>query len=424
MKILQVHKYYSKKRGSGSVTAFFEIVKILKKKGHRVAIFSMQDETNKPNDYEKYFTTHFDLNEKVGFWKMVILAGKIIFNREAQKKLAELLDKEKPEIAHLHNFYHYLSPSIILTLKKKNIPIVMTLHDYKLICPNYKLFSQGKICEKCKGGKYYQCFLNKCSKNSYAASLTLMIEAYLHKILKTYEKVDLFIAPSHFMKEKCVEFGIPAKKISVLKNPFATEDFRINGEWQEKDYFLYYGRLSEEKGIGDLIRATKKLFDEKKLGENKLFILGKGPEKENLERLVTELKLQDKIYFLGFKTGEELKKTIGSAKFIVLPSVWFDNLPLIVLESQLLQRPLIISDLGGSKELMLTGETGFIFIGGDVEDLVDKMNHVLTLTPEERKAMGEKGRKNALAVNDEEKLYIKLLAIYQEVLDRCTRKED
>ena len=421
MRILQVHKYYSKKRGGGSVTAFFEIIKILEKNGHTVSVFSMKDSENEKSEYERYFTKHLDFNEKNNVWEKIKMVGKVIFNREAQKKIEKIIQAEKPEIAHLHNFYHYLSPSIIFSLKKNKIPMIMTLHDYKLICPNYKLFSQGKICENCRGGRYYHCFLKKCVKNSYSFSLVAMLEAYLHKFLKTYEKVDLFIASSKFMKEKCVEFGISPEKIKILKNPFDTKNFGLNKE--EENYFLYYGRLSEEKGISDLIKAVAKIHQENFLEKDKLLIVGKGPEEKNLKKLVQKLKMERKISFLGFKQGEDLKKIIASSKFTVLPSVWYDNLPLTILESQLLKKPVIVSDLGGSKELMIENETGFIFQGGNIDDLGEKIKKMLNLNFLEREKMGEKARKNISEVNDEKNLYSQLLKIYKEVINNYKRKE-
>lgn len=418
MRILQVHKYYSKKRGSGSVTAFFELVDILRKNGQEVSIFSMKDKNNRPSEYEKYFTTHFDLNEKMSFWRKARLVERVIFNFEAKRKIEELVEKEKPDIAHLHNFYHYLSPSIIWALKKKNIPIVMTLHDYKLICPNYKLFVKGRTCKRCKGGKYYQCFLNKCFKDSWSSSFVIMLEAYLHKFLKTYQKIDLFIAPSRFMKDKCVEFGIPENKIEVLKNPFNTDGFSPAADWKEEYYFIYYGRLAKEKGIQDLILSTKKLADENKLGKNKLLIIGKGPEEEALKKKTAELDLKEKVSFLGFIVGNELERMIAASKFVVLPSVWYDNLPLVVLESQLLEKPLIISNLGGSKELMQDQETGLIFRGGDIEDLESKLEIMLEFSSEKRRAMGKRGRENVLRLNDERELYEKLMEIYKETIKK------
>lgn len=417
MKILQVHKYFTKKRGGGSVTAFLEMVKMLEKRGHNVSIFSMQDPQNQETIFKKYFSSHFDLNAKAGFWRKIRLAGKMIYNWEAEKKMAELIAAECPEIAHLHNIYHYLTPSIISPLKKKHVPVVMTLHDYKVICPNYKLFNRGKICEKCQGGKYYQCFLNKCLKDSWSASFLAMIEAYVHKILKSYEQVDLFLAPSDFMRKKCLEFGIAPEKIKKIRNLFDFKEAEtIPENTQEKDYFLFFGRISPEKGLINLIQAVKKLVVTGKIGTNHLLIVGKGPQEAKLKNLIKQEDLEDKIILTGFKEGSELKEIILGSKFVVVPSVWHDNAPMVVIESQFYGKPVIISDRGGIKESIIEGQTGLIFPAEDVDALSQKISQLLELTYEKRRIMGQAGKENILKINDEEKLYRELLEIYRKLL--------
>jgi glycosyltransferase involved in cell wall biosynthesis len=418
MKILQVHKYFTRKRGGGSVTAFFELIKMFSQKGHEVVVFSMHDKDNEPSKYSKYFTWHFDLNEKTGIWGKIKRAAKFLYNFEAKRNLEELIKKEKPQIAHLHNIYHYLSPSIIGTLKKHNISVVMTLHAYKEICPNYKLFVKGRVCERCKGGKYYHCFLNKCLKESFSGSFLAMFEAYLHKFLGSYRKVDMFIAPSVFMKSKCIEFGIPEKKIVVIRNPIDINQIEreMNNDLPEKNYFLCYGRISEEKGMAGLIRAVEKLEKEKTLGENELYIVGKGPEEEKLKQLVVELDLEKRVKFLGFKLGKDLFSLVRQAKFVVVPSVWYDNSPMVVLEAQIARKPVVVSDLGGTKESIIENETGFVFKAGSIDDLAEKIKKTLSLEKDERILMGQKGQENILKINDEEKLYREMMNLYESLL--------
>ena len=412
MKILQIHKYYSRKRGGGSMTAFFETCELLRKKGEEVIIFSMKDKKNESSSYEKYFAEHFDINDAKNLWQKIRLVPKIIWNSEAQKKLEKLIQDEKPDVAHIHNIYHYLTPAIIHTLKKYDIPVVFKLSDYKAICPNYKLFIEGKLCERCRGGKYYNCFLHKCLKNSRSASFVGMLEAYVHKCKKSYEKIDLFLAPSIFMKNKCVEFGIPENKIKILRNAINMEEYENFPVQEEKDCILYFGRISEEKGIADLIKAIKKLFEENKLGNNKLLVVGNGPQKNELKKLTQELKIENKIEFTGPKYGEELKKIISQSKFVVVPSVWYDNSPLVVSEAQLLEKPVVISDLGGTPEMIIPEKSGYIFKAGDSEDLAEKIEKMLGLSQEERRQMGQIGRENIEKINDPEEYYKKLKSVY------------
>ncbi|MFA5961082.1 MAG: glycosyltransferase [Parcubacteria group bacterium] len=418
MRILQVHKYFTRKRGGGSVTAFFELLKMFSQRSHEVIVFSMQDRDNEPSPYAKYFTEHFDLNEKTGLGEKLKRASKFLYNFEAKRKLEELIIAEKPEIAHLHNIYHYLSPAIIDTLKKHNIPIVMTLHAYKEICPNYKLFVKGKLCERCKGGKYYHCLANRCLKDSFSGSFLAMLEAYLHKFLGSYAKVDRFISPSEFVKKKYVEFGVPAEKIVVIRNPIEIGQIKkeMDNSLAEKNFFLYYGRISEEKGIADLIRAVAKLEKEGALGENELRIVGKGSQEQALKKLVKDLELEGKVRFIGFKSGKELIDLVSQAKFIVVPSIWYDNSPMVVTEAQIARRPVIVSDLGGTSESIIAHETGFVFEAGNVDDLAGKIKKTLRLSKAERFSMGQYGYENILKINDEEMLYWEMISLYESLL--------
>ncbi|MFO7806980.1 MAG: glycosyltransferase family 4 protein [Candidatus Moraniibacteriota bacterium] len=418
MRILQVHKYFSGTRGGGSVSAFFQTKRILENRGHTVQIFSMQDDENYRSKYSKYFAEHFDINKAENLWEKMKFAYKSIYNREAQKKLEALIKKEKPEVAHVHNIYHYLTPAILHTLKKHKTPVVFKLSDYKAICPNYKLFVNGEICEKCKGGKYYQCFLNKCLKNSRGVSLVAMLEAYVHKFIKSYQKVDYFLAPSEFMKNKCAEFGIPREKIKILRNALDVEEFDSPGNFEEENHFLYFGRISEEKGLEDLLQAVSVLKEQNKLRGNKLKIAGKGPREEYLKNLTRELRLEEEIEFVGFKQGEELKEVIRKSKFTILPSVWYDNSPMAVSETQLLEKPVIVSDRGGTKEMIKDKETGFVFKAEDIQDLSKKIEDMINLDKEDRKKMGEKGRENIKNLNSQEKYYKKLMSIYEDLSEK------
>ncbi len=424
MKILQIHKYYSRKRGGGSVTAFFETKKLLEEKGHQVIVFSMKDETNESSSYEKYFVEHFDLN-KLNFFQKLAKIPKIIYNKEAQEKLQELINREKPEIAHIHNIYHYITPAIFHTLKENNIPIVYKLSDYKAICPNYKLFNKGQICEKCKGKKYYHCFPNRCIKKSLAFSFVGMLEAYAHNFKKSYEQIDLFLAPSDFMKNKCIEFGISSEKIKVLRNTMAVKNLKLKQEPKEKNYFLYLGRLSEEKGVDRLIKAVSILkknthFPPKAdfKNSNFLYIAGRGPEEKRLKKLAKELNLEYEIKFLGGIYDFKRNQIIANAKFVVLPSIWYDNSPNVISEAGLLGRPLIVSDRGGSKEMVLNKESGLIYKADSVRELTEKIHFMLELDSEERKQMGEKQKKFIEKINDQENYYNNLMEIYQNLLSK------
>lgn len=364
MKILQINKFHYLKGGTERYV--FSLARLLRQAGHEVISFSMKAENNETSPSSQYFSEAVNL-DKFNLKNIF----KFFYNREAAKKLDQLIKAERPEIAHLHNISHQLSSSVIKVLKKYNIPIVQTLHDYKLICPNYKLFSGGQACYKCHGGKYYSCLFNKCVKNSYAKSFLAMLEAYYCRRTGVYEKVDLFIAPSRFMKDICVSFGVAENKIKTL-NHFNDKPPALSRETLSQPYLLYCGRLAEEKGIEVLVRTM--IIIEEKI---KLLIIGAGPDFEEIKNLIVKLKLSDSIEMLGPKYGAELNDYIVNSRAVAVPSIWPENFPYAVLEALAAGRPVIASASGGLKEMISDGENGFLFEPGDVKSLAGAIDKLL-----------------------------------------------
>lgn len=358
MKVLMVNKFFYIK--GGSETYYFSLKKLLEQHGHTVIDFSMKDEKNFESPYSKFFVENVDYNKKQSIFDKVKEAGKIIYSFEAKKKIEELIKETKPDIAHLHIFQHQLSLSILDVLKKYNIPIVYTAHDLKMICTNYKMLTHGKICEECKGQKYINCLKNKCLKDSMVKSAVAMMEAYINKWRNAYDKIDYIITPSEFYRKKFIEFGIDENKISHIPNFLNTEqvDYDVISD---QDYFLYFGRLSEEKGIMTLIKAMKGV-------KSTLKVVGTGPLQDEIKQFVKD-KNYNNIEILGFKSGKELNTIVANAKAVVLPSEWYENGPYSAIESLKLARPIIGSDLGGIPELIEENKNGFIFKHCDVEDL-------------------------------------------------------
>ena len=371
MKILQINKFHYLK--GGSERYYFDLSEELEKQGHEVIFFSMLDPKNKESKYQEYFIKNVDLH-KFNFINIV----KFFYNYEAVRNLKKLIEIEKPDIAHLHNIAHQFSPVIINVLKKHKIPVVQTLHDYKLICPNAKLYVDSKLCEKCNGGKYYQCFANKCMHNSRPKSFLGMLEAYLYQnILKSYQKIDLFLAPSQFMKDICVRFGVSEQKVKTIYN-FIPEGFvgfeNLNKEKTKRpeginSYLLYFGRISEEKGIDVLLDALS-------LADNKinLKIAGEGPDLEKIKNKIKNNNLSERVDVLGHKTGEELKNLILNSKAVVMPSLWHENMPFSLIETLALKCPVIISRVGGMPELIKEGFNGLTFKSGNIPELAQKID--------------------------------------------------
>lgn len=390
-----------------------ELEKMLARNGHKIIPFATNQRETKKNNYLEYFPRYFDLGEVKFNLESLKNIFKIFHNSEAAKKLESLIRKTQPDVAHIHNIYHHLSPGILTVLKKHNIPIIMTVHDYKLVCPNYLLFNRGKVCQKCQGGKYYNCLKNKCVKNSYAASLVLMLEAYWAKHKKYYKKnINCFIAPSLFVRNILIKNGYDSRKIKYIPNFLgekASEDI-LNDSIENEKYFLFFGRLSQEKGIDMLIKSLPLA----NLKNYKLKIAGSGPEENELKELAKNLKLENKIEFVGYQSGKNLGNLISRAKFIAVPSVWYENAPYSILESYNVGKAVIGSRIGGIPEMIRENKTGLIFNAGDKKDLAEKINYLIA-HPEKAIQMGMAGKKYLNKKFNQEKYYDKLVKIYREL---------
>ncbi len=409
MKILQINKFFFLK--GGSERYFFDLSELLTNKGHQVIVWSTKHPQNFSFPSQELFANYNDFSEKESLFKKLFKAKRIFWNKEAAKKLEKIIKIEKPDVAHLHNISTHFSPSIIFVLKKYNIPIVMTLHDYKLFCPNYKFFSNGEVCYDClKNKNYNSCLSKKCIKNSLIQSLGGYLEArFQNDFLKITDKIDVFLSPSLFMKRKAIEWGIDKEKIVHLPN-FVEKDFGKGVAASDKKlpYFLYFGRLSHEKGVKLLIESFSETKEQ--LPDWQLKIVGNGPERNKLENLDKE----ERIEFLGEKKGKELKQIIANANLIVIPSLWPENFPYSVLESFALSKPVIAAKNGGLTELIKDRQTGLLFKPGNKDDLKEK----LIWSNDYKKEliqMGKMARKEVLDKCNSEEHYSKLIKIYERI---------
>jgi glycosyltransferase involved in cell wall biosynthesis len=404
MRILQVNKFYYPRGGADKY--FINLSQALERAGNEVAIFSMAHPKNLPSDFSSYFVSRISFNN--GSWRDKFkIPVRIIYNFEAKKKFQKLINDFQPDIIHIHNIYHQISPSILDTAKKSGIPVVMHLHDYKLICPNYQLFVNGEICEACKPQRYYKCTQKKCLKNSRTKSLLATIEIYLHNsVWKIYKRnINLFIAPSVFMKQKITEFGWPADKIKVIINPFSPE-LNINKNEEavpEENYLLYFGRLSKEKGLTTLLEAAVAT-------NSQLKFAGHGPEEENLKKYTQDKKIDAE--FLGFKEGKELLKIILKAKTVIIPSLWYENMPLSLLEALSLGKLVIASNIGGIPEIIKDGENGLLFKPGNISDLIAKIKLLETINAKEIKKRAKESVIDFTITNN----LNEVLEVYREIL--------
>jgi len=353
MRILLINKYHYQK--GGAEKAYFDMAEILTEAGHEVAYFAMEDPGNKKTPWSRFFVKEVSYHqENQSLWQKIDLGLRILWNKEANTKLQALIDEFHPDVAHAHNIYHQLSPSIFHVLQQNGIPIALTLHDYKIVSPSYTLFAHHKVWEHTSGVK---AILDRVVDNSYAKSSVCALEKWFHKAKGSYDLVDVLISPSQFLADTCQKLGLK-KEIEVLANPL----LHIPKEGGEKvpGKIVFVGRLSEEKGVDVLIRAFRDQSAEKKL-----HIIGSGPEEAKLKMLVKELNLTDTIIFHGALFGEELDREVLSSEALVVPSIWYENLPYVVTENLARGIVVIASDSGGMKSRITHGENGLLFPMGE-----------------------------------------------------------
>lgn len=405
MRILLVNKFHYLK--GGSETYYFSLKELLEEHGHEVIEFSMDDPKNLPSKYSDYFIDNIDYNKKHSLLTKASLAAKLVYSFEAKNKIEKLINDYKPDIAHLHIFQHQLTPSILGVLKKHSIPIVYTAHDFKMICPNYKmLLPTGEICEECNGERYYKCLKNKCVKGSLGNSLIDMVEAYVHKFLKSYDLLDAVITPSDFYRKKFIEFGINEEKVYYIPNFLDSSKFVVQNN--HEDYFIYFGRLSEEKGVDVLIKSMINV-------DAKLKIIGTGPLESKLMEYTNSNDLSGKVEFVGYKTGNDLTNLLKNAMFVVVPSTWYENAPYSILEAMAFGKTVIGSDIGGIPELVKNNKTGLIFEPSNYKELNEKIN-LLVKNPEFLTLYGENARKAIEKNYNKDVHYFALINIYNKLI--------
>ena len=406
MKILMVHKFYYVEGGAERYV--FNVTDLLKEKGHTVIPFAMQDDRNFDSEYSQYFVSRFgpdQLFQARGLGERLKIAGRIIFNREAQDKLSRLIEETRPDIAHVHSIYHHLSPSVLHTLKKYNLPVMLTLHDYKIVCPNY-IFLDGKrnVCEACKGRHFWKATAKKCFRNSFAASALVSAEAYVNYWKKSYlSNVDVFVSPSKFLGDKISQYGYRQKP--VLVQPYTLDLNAYEPCYDPSDYFVFMGRLTHEKGVHFLLDAAKQIH-----GAD-LYVLGTGPLEEEMRRRVVDENLTH-VKMLGYRSGRELRDIVRRAKFTVITSEWHDNSPLVIYESLSLGNPIVGARMGGIPELIEEGVDGFVYDRGDLDAFVRHVNYLIA-NPEKSVEMGKNARKKAEALYGFDEHYEKLIKLYE-----------
>ena len=357
MKILMINKFLYP--NGGSETYIFKLGAYLQSQGHSVEYFGMEHEGRVVGNRVGAYTASMDFHGGSGLGKL-LYPIKTIYSAEARRKIRRVLEDFQPDVCHLNNFNYQLTPSIIQEIRKwerqsgRRCRILYTAHDYQLVCPNHMCRNGEENCEKCLGGHFGNCVKGRCIHGSLAKSLIGAAEGFFWKWMGVYRQIDTIICCSHFMKTKLDTDPVLAEKTVVLHNFVDRVEPKAA---RKKDYVLYFGRYSKEKGIETLVKAAKAL------PEIPFVFAGSGP----LEGLLGDV---PNIKNVGFQTGQALETLIREARFTVYPSEWYENCPFSVMESQMYGTPVLGADIGGIPELIQMGE---LFESGNLGELVEKI---------------------------------------------------
>jgi glycosyltransferase involved in cell wall biosynthesis len=381
-RVLMVNKFCFGRGGAEHY--MFRLADLLERRGAETLYFATRHPENRPCAQERYFPSDSDFENPAPGLGRVRLAGRAVYSLEARRQMASLLDDEPVDLAHLHNIYHHLSPSILEPLRRRGIPVVMTVHDYKLVCPVYLLLSDGEICERCVGGHFSNAVRHRCNRGSLPGSALVATETWLHRRLRLYQRgVNLFVAPSGFIRDKLVAGGYPAERISVVPNFVDVETIRPS--FDPGASFVYVGRLVREKGVDVLIEAAA--------GTGlRVEIVGDGPLRADLEAQARAAGVE--IVFHGYQQPPDAAAIVARSLAVVLPARWHENGPLAVIEAMAAGKPVISSRTGGLPELIVDGDTGLLAPPNDAIALRSAMLR-LAESPEEAERMGRAGRARA-----------------------------
>lgn len=410
MKILIAHKYWYHR--DGSTTHVADLADMLLDRGHEVIPFGMKsarlgegvsDELKKLiMCYEEFFVSEIDFHAQKNVLQKVCAWMRTVYSLEAKRQFEKLITCERPDIVHIHNIYHHISPSILNVCTREKIPVIQTVHDYKLICPNYKLFANGAIDEGCLGGRYFHDAINRSVHGSFVLGIAAGLEMTIHRVGGlTRKSISTFIVPSACVREKLISDGITASRIKVLPHfvrpyvaPIAVKE----------DYLLCVGRLSEEKGFQVAIEALRFL-------PHRLVIAGSGPFEKELRVLAKRLGVCDRVAFFGFTDQKKIRDLMARAVCTLVPSLWHEPFGYVMPESFLALTPVIGSDSGAISELLAPISQELIVPAGDAHALARAVTALMDQS-EKCKQLAQKGRNYFLQKNSVEHYYDSLMSIY------------
>ena len=385
----------------GAETVYFQERDMLLSEGIDIVEFSMKHEKNLVSKYADFFVDNVDYYQEQTIKNKINTAVNFIHNSQACEKFKALLEQEQPDLVHFHNIYHQLTPSIIKVAKQFGCKTVLTAHDTKIACPSYTMYRDGHTCEECVHGSVWNATKHRCQEGSLIKSFLLSAEAVYQKISHNYQQLDAIVSPSRFLG-RFIKQKLPNNRIEVIVNGI-DENISLEGT-RDQGYFLYLGRLSQEKGVPTLAKAHQLMSQ--KAG---LKIVGDGPVFNQLKETYPSAEL------LGFKSGDELLTLIKESKAVIVPSECYENCSMSVIEAMSYGKPVIGSKIGGIPEQIRDGIDGYLFEAGNAQALADKLDF-LVHEPGNTITMGNNARERFLSKYTLTKHKHDLLNLYQELL--------
>jgi len=420
MRIILVNKFHYMK--GGSETYYFGLAEGLRRLGHEVHFFAMQDSKNLSCEDSDLFVSAKDYNGPISISRKLSEARSLIYSKESLEKFEQLCERVRPDVIHMNLVHRQITLSILDApyLAEHRVPVLFTSHDYILVCPNYLMLDgSGAVCEACLGGNFANCLKRRCVKGSTAKSAVAMAEADWYKRHCTYSKIDRIIAPSEFMRSKLIQGGFPEHQVIHLQNFAKNETLEQARNTDDKTdrkhpYILFFGRLSKEKGVGVLIDAFEHALPQ--LPEDvRLVIAGEGPERDALMS-----KSDDHVEFVGFKQGDELEKLVSGATLVCCPSIWRENMPYSIVEALAEGTPVVGSRIGGIPELVIEGETGWLAEPGDISSLSEVLMHAMNTAADAPayRAMQQRCHSYVLENCNQSKYMDKLNGLYHDLISQ------
>jgi glycosyltransferase involved in cell wall biosynthesis len=409
MKILQINNFDYVRGGSDRV--FLETAEMLSLNGHEVAIFSsLSKQTDEPiNKQIKKYRTIDSLD--IGRFNLKGIIN-FVYNFKAIKDLNDCIKTFKPEIIHLHIFQSRLSSFIIRLIYNLNIPMVMTVHEYKMLCPVYThLDINGHICEQCGHKNYIPCISKKCLDNSLSKSFLMAFESYIRDYFSPYEKfISRFLMPSNFILQKH-QLKFDKQKTKFIRQKYFIDHHKFNCHYVFGDYLIYFGRLSYVKGVLTLLKAAEYCK------AIKILIVGTGPIELELIEFKKKYNI-DNVEFLGYKNGQSLLTLISNSRGSIVPSEWFENFPLSIIESLAMGKPVIGANIGGIPEQVIDGKTGFIFDSCNPKELEMAIKKLWNLNENKHSKMSQFCKEFAISEYNKNEHYINLIGIYSDLINK------